>query len=145
MGYLRSVIRPTHWVTSILNIGKKMKNLPLFCLYRLLKNSAIFIVLMHSSDNFIGLVNMTLPSDVHFLSDEIQYNQLIHQCRRYKSNLLFRSIYGNNDRICNRFIFKVKTLSLIVMEGRSITFFKYYFSFPFFSDNIHRLSFDCIE
>jgi hypothetical protein len=87
MGYLRSVIRPTHWVTSILNIGKKMKNLPLFCLYRLLKNSAIFIVLMHSSDNFIGLVNMTLPSDVHFLSDEIQYNQLIHQCRRYKSNL----------------------------------------------------------
>jgi len=42
----------------------------------------IFIVLMHSSDNFIGL---TFPSDVHFLSDEIQYNQLIHQCRR--SNL----------------------------------------------------------
>jgi hypothetical protein len=64
MGYLRSVIRPTHWVTSILNIGKKMKNLALqfenwlrdtcyenanlnrrnirknlslFCLYRLLK------------------------------------------------------------------------------------------------------------
>jgi hypothetical protein len=37
MGYLRSVIRPTHWVTSILNIGKKMKNLSLFRLYRLLK------------------------------------------------------------------------------------------------------------
>jgi hypothetical protein len=42
-------------------------------------------------------------------------------------------IYGNNGRICNRFIFKVKTLSLIVIEGRSIIFFKYYyFSFPFF-------------
>ena len=37
MGYLRSVIRPTHWVTSIFNIGKKMKNISLFCLYRLLK------------------------------------------------------------------------------------------------------------
>ena len=37
MGYLRSVIRPSHWVTSILNIRKKMKNLSLFCLYRLLK------------------------------------------------------------------------------------------------------------
>jgi hypothetical protein len=37
MGYLRSVIKPTHWVSSILNIGKKMKHLSLFCLYRLLK------------------------------------------------------------------------------------------------------------
>jgi len=84
MGYLRSVIIPTHWVTSILNIGKKMKNVSLFCLFRLLKrNPVIFIVLMHSSDNFIGLIEMTFPSDVHFLSDEIQYNQLIHQCRRY--------------------------------------------------------------
>jgi hypothetical protein len=44
----------------------------------------IYIVLMHSSDNFIGL---TFPSAVHFVSDEIQYNQKIHQCRRYKSNL----------------------------------------------------------
>jgi hypothetical protein len=35
----------------------------------------IFIVLMHSSDNFIGLVDMTFPGDVHFLSDGIQYNQ----------------------------------------------------------------------
>ena len=39
MVYLRSVIRPTHWVTSILNIGKKMKNLSLLCLYRLLKET----------------------------------------------------------------------------------------------------------
>ena len=37
MGYLRSVIKATHWVSSILNIGKKMKHLSLFCLYRLLK------------------------------------------------------------------------------------------------------------
>ena len=43
---------------------------------------------MHSLDNFIGLIDMTFPVDVHFLSDEIQYNQLIHQCRRYKSNLV---------------------------------------------------------
>jgi hypothetical protein len=51
-----SVIRPTHWVTSILNIGKKTKNLSLFCLYRLLERKpGDMYRLMHSSDNFIGL------------------------------------------------------------------------------------------
>jgi len=87
MVYLRSVIRPTHWVTSILNIGKKMKNLPLFCLYRLLKETG-------DSYRFNALIRHIyrfgrhdFPQDVHYFSDEILYNQLIHQCRLYKSNL----------------------------------------------------------
>ena len=61
-----SVIRPTHWVTSILNIGKKMKNLSLFCLYRLLERKPGDIYrLMHSSDNFIGLTSPTLIEHTH--------------------------------------------------------------------------------
>ena len=54
--YLRSVIRPTHWVTSILNIGKKMKNLSLLCLYRLLKRK---------------------PGDIY------RFNAFIRQCYRF--------------------------------------------------------------
>ena len=77
--YTLGYLRPQHW--------EKNENISLFCLYRLLKETG-------DSYRFNALIRHIyrfgrhdFPQDVHYFSDEILYNQLIHQCRLYKSNL----------------------------------------------------------
>ena len=66
-----------------------MKNLSLFCLYRLLKRKPGDIYRFNALiRQFYRFGRHDFPQRCSFLiRDEIQYNQLFHQCRRYKSNL----------------------------------------------------------